>query len=393
MSNKKNGKTAVLVIHGMGSQFPMETANDFVNNIFHDEKVYSVPERITGFFDQRKLVAPLIDGKYDFYEYYWAHLISEPDTWSTINWLFSLLFWKNPSERMRPVRWYLRLGILAILVAISIGVYLYYDKLFLNLFYYDSAIQLLIIGLPFLFIIAVKYLLRKLVFSFGDVIRYTVPHPKNINNRQKISESAVNFLLGINSLDYDRIVVIGHSLGSIVAYEMLINAFNIFNSNSENHVSLSDEDVRKINDCKNANEVRNKMGEPSKWKVTDFVTCGSPLCHAEMLLVKDHEMFIDKIEKGEYPQCPPHNKENIFYEKNNKYYIKHSSVFAFINWNNLYFNNDLIGGKLRKIFGEGIVDHKLKPKTSGIFTSHSNYWNRERESESYSIIRNIIENK
>ena len=44
--------------------------------------------------------------------------------------------------------------------------------------------------------------------------------------------------------------------------------------------------------------------------------------------------------------------------------INHSSQFSFIRWNNIYFDNDYVGGDLNYYFGEGIQNHCFTPKGS-----------------------------
>ena len=107
-----SSKTAIVVIHGMGNQYPMETITDFVENLF-DKEIYSSPERISGSFDHRKLIGFHEGKQYDCYEYYWAHLIKEPTASDTIFWLYNLIWKKEPSERLNEY--------LSIIRKISIG--------------------------------------------------------------------------------------------------------------------------------------------------------------------------------------------------------------------------------------------------------------------------------
>jgi hypothetical protein len=73
--------------------------------------------------------------------------------------------------------------------------------------------------------ILVLYLLANALFLqtvFGDTARYFRDSPANIEARRAIRKHAVDALAGIHATgDYDRVIVVAHSLGSVVAYDML----------------------------------------------------------------------------------------------------------------------------------------------------------------------------
>ncbi|MBK9962836.1 MAG: hypothetical protein IPP06_16385 [Saprospiraceae bacterium] len=253
---------------------------------------------------------------------------------------------------------------------ISIGLPILMSILF---FFYYWIFSYVIISCPFwyhliffflsvIFFYILSYIFKLLTQSFGDVIRYTVPHPSNIEGRQKISNNAVEFLTSLHEKDYARIVIVGHSLGSIIAYEMLINTFGNLNKLFKNVEGLEEKDIEEL--LKGSREESfNKMQVLGwKWKVTDFITCGSPLCHAEMILTKNKDLFKNKKELGEYPVSEPiKDSSKLFYlnKKTKKYIPTHYSVFKYVEWNNIHFENDIIGGKLRALFGQDILDHPL----------------------------------
>ncbi len=389
-----SSKTAIVVIHGMGNQYPMETITDFVENLF-DKEIYSSPERISGSFDHRKLIGFHEGKQYDCYEYYWAHLIKEPTASDTIFWLYNLIWKKEPSERLNEY--------LSIIRKISIGLPIF---LCICFFFYYWLFTYIIGSCPFwyhliyfflsvIFFYILSYIFKLLTQSFGDVIRYTVPHPSNIEGRQKISNNAVEFLTSLHEKDYARIVIVGHSLGSIIAYEMLYNTFGNLNKLFNNVEGLEKKDTEELLEG-SKEESFNKMQVLGwKWKVTDFITCGSPLCHAEMILTKNKDLFKNKKELGEYPVSEPiKDSSKLFYlnKKTKKYIPTHYSVFKYVEWNNIHFENDIIGGKLRALFGQDIHDHPpIKPKTfKRILESHTHYWNKNQEVESFNIIDNII---
>lgn len=398
-----SSKTAIVVIHGMGNQYPMETITDFVDNLFKKEEnkdnnpksIYSAPERITGSFDQRKLIGFHNNVQYDCYEYYWAHLIKEPSVSDTISWMYKLIWKKEPSERLNKYISIIRMSSIGLLLLISIIIFFYYwlftwiiscCPLWSHLFFFIVSVVAFY---------KLRNIFRLLTQSFGDVIRYTVPHPSNIEGRQKISNNAVEFLTNLHDKDYSRIVIVGHSLGSIIAYEMLINTFGHLNKLFKNVERIEEKDKEELLEVSREESFNKMQFMGWKWKVSDFITCGSPLCHAEMILTKNKDLFKNKKELGEYPVSEPiQDSRKLFYlnKKTKKYIPTHYSVFKYVEWNNIHFENDIIGGKLRALFGQDIHDHPpIKPKTfKRILASHTQYWNKKQEEKSFKIIEEII---
>lgn len=100
MEKPTSKKQAVIIIHGIGNQYPMETAKEFVENIKEDSDIlYSSPDREANYFETRRL--SLSQKKTDFYEFYWANLISEPKLSELYFWVLKILFCKKPSPRVQ----------------------------------------------------------------------------------------------------------------------------------------------------------------------------------------------------------------------------------------------------------------------------------------------------
>ena len=81
-------RTAVVVVHGMGEQLPLDTLNHFVNTALPevgDARIYySRPERVTDSFEARRMLAPAIApgqaqgyGQTEFFEYHWSYLMQD----------------------------------------------------------------------------------------------------------------------------------------------------------------------------------------------------------------------------------------------------------------------------------------------------------------------------
>jgi hypothetical protein len=176
---------------------------------------------------------------------------------------------------------------------------------------------------------------------------------------------------------------------------MLIHTFGNLNKSFTNQKGLTKEQKDEVSAATNHTNKLKKMQEFGwNWKVTDFITCGSPLCHADMILTKDKKAYQNKLEYSEYPQSPPMREvKKLFYPSSSKdYYLPtHDSIFNYVTWNNIYFENDTFGGCLTENFGAGITNHKLYPKIyKSLLASHSEYWNATEEPESVQIFKNII---
>ena len=112
-------KQAVVIIHGIGEQRPMDTIKGFVravwehdnvltkNGLPNEAEVWSKPDFRTGSLELRRITTreSIPTSKYpigvrsDFYELYWADL-SGGSTWNPIqNWIAKLLF-RNPFSRV-----------------------------------------------------------------------------------------------------------------------------------------------------------------------------------------------------------------------------------------------------------------------------------------------------
>jgi hypothetical protein len=95
-------KTAVVVIHGMGEQRPMETLRGLVQALWtcdsditgpHDRTIYSKPDAITGSFELRRITTRNVklendyQKRVDFFEFYWAHLMTGNTIKGVASWL------------------------------------------------------------------------------------------------------------------------------------------------------------------------------------------------------------------------------------------------------------------------------------------------------------------
>lgn len=443
MASEKRKKQAVVIIHGIGNQLPMETARQFVENIKDDTDIlYSSPDREANFFETRRL--SLGSKKTDFYEFYWANLVSEPRSSDIREWLTEVLFAKKPSERARKLVIKARIAIFLLLGLF--GYFLITDILKSCSGNGFSAWKSGTFTVATFLIIrfALPRINIKTAETVGDAVKYLTPSPQNIDSRYKIRQKGISLLKKLHEKKdregkplYSRIVIVGHSLGSVVGYDIITNLWHDYiysyapgkvpvlqpildemstlMSNFHKNKEAKEFPLATYNQLQQLlyNEIKT-LENP--WLISDFITVGSPLCHGAYIMAKDYDEFDRRTNYRELPLNPPKievkrvkdkivkdYKRAISYpdevkDKDGNYIamkiINHSSQFSFIRWNNIYFDNDYVGGDLNYYFGEGIRNHRFIPKGSFVkrklpCTSHTNYWD-ENQKETIGLLRKLL---
>ena len=170
-------------------------------------------------------------------------------------------------------------------------------------------------------------LLNLVVIGFiGDAARYLSPNPKNIAMRRAIRADGIALLRKLHaSGEYERIVVVGHSLGSVIAYDILKHYWQEVSSTyhsprpDEQPALAETERLGLALEEGNGNIEQFRAAQLALWKelrslgnpwlVTDLVTLGSPLAHAAILLAHDDADLAEKQEQRELPTCPPFFEE------------------------------------------------------------------------------------
>ena len=109
-------RTAVLVVHGMGSQRALDTVRGVVNAVWMDDepsakRYWLHPEQRSRDVDLSVITTNGVPGtrdqrSVDFHELYWAHLMSETRAVAVLLWLFELVR-KGPRLKrgMRALWW------------------------------------------------------------------------------------------------------------------------------------------------------------------------------------------------------------------------------------------------------------------------------------------------
>jgi pimeloyl-ACP methyl ester carboxylesterase len=257
----------------------------------------------------------------------------------------------------------------------------------------------------------------------GDAARYFRPSPGNVLVRRQIRTHAVEAIEALHKWGaYDRIIVVAHSLGTAVAYDMLRTYFsrvnNVLPAPSKLEPEFSqidnlgkspgatmDEDsfratgreiIRKIanNTVNSPDTSKHKL---PTWLVTDFVTLGSPLTHAHYLMCNgstEGELVADfhrRVTQREFPTCPPERQEGdgllSFTNPNTRQEgFHHAALFGMTRWTNLFFPmdqlfwGDAIGGPLNGIWGPYVKDVEVSthsPPKAAFFT-HTAYWSLKK---------------
>ncbi len=364
-------------------------------------KFLSVPDRMSESFELRRLLAPQSRTRpiTDFFEYYWAYQVAGTKYGHLIAWLRTLLL-RRPRDvpsRLRPlwvVTWLLVVGAGAASIRLSALVVGGPDP--------DATHRLIVWAISVLLIPVVNGFALGFL---GDAARYLSATPQNIAIRHRIRADGMRLLRRLHRSEiYDRIVVVGHSLGSVIAYDILKYYWQEVNTRHGKPLDVDQSALKELE--RDAQELgsgaepaaaleqfrerqlhlwqeQRRFGNP--WLVTDLVTLGSPLAHAGMLLANSPFELKEREAEMELPVCPPNRnlEGDLSYPANYEVQgvrrtlrvLHHAAMFACTRWTNIYFPGDFVGGALAPLFGKGVRDQKVKDGwISFTPVSHTRYW-------------------
>lgn len=489
-------KVAVVIIHGMGEQRPMETLRAFVETLWERDSslfeglakpsdhensdTWSKPDTLTGSSELRRITTararnphtPNLPGiRADFFELHWADITAD-STWGDFTLWFKRLLWRNPFGCEVPKRvlfvWCL-LWLTSIAVLISgistamTKVPVLKDTDLAGFLSWDGwgwvTVALLVFGAT------VKTFLTT---YFGDVARYVSASPRNIRVRQAARDRGLKLLRDLHASGaYCRVIIVGHSLGSILAHDLLALAW----AEATGNIQIADgkEILKAITKCENAGiellsacdemptptaivrrhdhgcicskptaaprrpegvlTLAQKLGkyretqrnlfrllsevkvgpsgqERSAWLVSDLVTLGSPLAHANFLVAQNGCELHEMMRLREILRAPPvyeakkGSHEPTFTFRSSKApkftQMHHAAAFAPVRWTNLYdittpcmfLRGDMISGPIAGDYGPGALDLNVKPLRQGylgglfprLFT-HTLYWSYSRDAK------------
>ncbi|ABD55530.1 hypothetical protein [Jannaschia sp. CCS1] len=438
----------------MGEQIPMQTLNALVSAVWTTDKDLVDPDRPdpnTGHKrqgnvswakpDRRNSSAELrrittesdIAGNHtDFYEYYWAHMM-QGTTWEHVTtWIRDLLL-RNPRTQV-PRRMLHAWVVLWMVALIIIGVLIW------GLWPRPVETRPWVVVGAAAFGIAVSALISNVMLKrLGDVARYVKAWPPNVAKRHLIRQTGVDLLDRlIQSGKYDRIVVVAHSLGTIVAYDILAMLFARYNTTLDDGTpsEMHQPERHRLEDMirearatgtpldldayqdQQALALAEAKGQGAEWNISDFVTFGSPLTHAEFLMAESREDLRTRQSARLLPTCPPTLEYDSRTELHHFTYARHpdrvpidrrvphhAALFAYTRWTNLYsqekafLTGDIVSGPVAEVFGlstdegtvTGIRDVAVLPKLDAkggvapghrrCFVSHNNYWKMHKGTE------------
>lgn len=408
--------TAILIVHGIGDQFPISTLDDFARGLVREFRtVYKTEELVLS----HEIVPKNDDGKtwfdnvlrirkqgeehyIDIYEYYWANYTEDKATWNDLNkWLQGVVkggkefYQKNKQlgEEYKDKsiffdvdgnfiewRYNVFLAVFAkIIMAIDITV--------------SAFIKLLsFIPIPFLGKLAsmwmeahVKTWMHNLTNVICDISIYNVIDPKSkfycIKKQIEAGAvSALRFLIEkqtvVEGKDagkltenyYPKVIVAGHSLGSQIAYDainklnLLINQGEIRNYDSTGRLKI--DTARKVAD-----------------QLSGFITFGSPLDKIIFFLRENvsDKQYIKQQMLNHYHGFkmrdldPFKRRESTAKADYVETTCKLERFLEEVKWRNYYDGRDYVSGGLDYYTHLTNVDCRFKSGRLGF--THSNYWN------------------
>ncbi len=436
MSHTRDDKvrTAVVIVHGMGEQLPLDTLQRFLDTALPKVRgrrvYYSRPERVTTSFEARRMLAPPIRsetgegyGQTEFFEYHWSYLMKE----NRLDDLFPVVrrMLLNSPHRVPSglrVAWVLAwLLVIGFLVTAWLVVR--------NTPPEDRTVKAIVVsGVGVVGFAIIRWVLNKIgalvTRSFVDVVRYLDRSPRSYEVRRNIRAGMVDLLQRLHDdRRYSRIVVVAHSLGAYIAYDGITYLWpqmcNLHGGPVEDDPVKDDGAALPLTGLKELEAAANAVREAAvptdaqltelsgrqfelwrqvrlqgnPWLITDFISLGTPMYFADQLFAKDRKGFDRLVSRAELPVCPPVSATKTVEDpepKKAKYghpnlgrtVLGHATPFAVVRWTNLWFParlwffGDWFGGPLQPLFGKGVLDIPIQGNKNGRFApaiAHGKY--------------------
>jgi hypothetical protein len=387
----RTNRVAVVVVHGIGRQQPMHTLRGFVRSYQSHRQagadgtgasVYAIPDVCDETFELHSYVVQADETRrqVDFYEGYWAQAIQGTRRADLFAWGRRLLL-RKPStlpERIRWI-WYAFWGA-AVAAAVLLGWFVAsgWANGWTDGWWWQS---LKVVG-----VLAGGVGASWSLNVLGDAPRYFDARPENIAGRFAVRNSLVHLLDTLHRTGrYEQIVVVGHSLGSVVAYDCLrilwarrlrdIDASGIVGPDQPTFfAALAGRRMPAERDPQRA-------GEPL-WLISDLITVGSPIAHVDPLMTHDVPLR-NLIEERELPTCPPqlvdatpgrYTFTTLAAPHAGEERLHHGAMFSAVRWRNIYAARDFVGGPVPLCLGDGIVNIELTDDWARSPSSHTRYW-------------------
>lgn len=429
---KRAVRTAVVIVHGMGEQLPLDTLNGFVRTALprvNGERVYfSRPERITDSYEARRHLAYLqrkpdgtvLYGQTEFLEYHWSYLMTGNKLADLLPTLRRILL-RKPSTVPYGIKvlWWIVWTLIVLVLAVAIAIIFRGHTL--------AGLAALLLGQGIVVTIVLQLFNRAsnvVTRSFVDVVRYLDRSPRSYEVRRAIRKGMVDLLTALHSKKrYSRIVIVAHSLGAYIAYDaisylwpqmcklhcgplsdgpmqplaglkelekaaVIVDGHPAIGLDERQRDELDDFRVKQFRLWRGIR----KQGNP--WLITDFLSVGTPMYFADLLYTRNRQEFTTLVKKAELPVCPPRSEQqtvdgpdkpvgNYGFNNLGREVLAHGAAFAVVRWTNLFFPaerswyGDWFGGGLRPLFGKGVLDRPLEGNLPGRRTpglAHSKYF-------------------
>jgi hypothetical protein len=411
---QKINRQAVVVIHGMGEQRPMETLRSFVKGVKAvleasdpSEKrstVRSKPDSIGNIYETVRLSMDSTRNRpiTDFYEFYWAHNMRGTKFSQMLTWIFHLVFSSVSKVPPRLKKLWWTIWILFVVFVAGATILSVGNNL--------SNIKKIIAPLAAIFIFPVllsavgSFIKSVFLNSAGDAARYFTPEPDNISERSNIRQQGIQFLQKLHQIQtiekVDRIIVVAHSLGTVVGYDLMRLLCTTYNEIYRPQLEIKQPLLEKLDAFlltkDNLDEFRKLQfmtwdeqkvnGNP--WLISDFVTLGAAINAADYFMVTQ-ETFENLIIQREMPVCPPAKDtkdDSMIYncwppfeiegQKRTIKLLNHGALFAVTRWTNIFYSCDYVGGPMQRKFKNGIKDVEIPRKSIWFYPGgHTDYWN------------------
>ncbi len=435
-------RQAVVIVHGMGEQRPLDMLNGFIDAalpiqgvVIGDEepRFYSRPDEVADSYESRRLLAPgrlYEDGteayaQTEFFEYHWAHEM-QGNKFSDLFTTLRRMLLQRPSRvpsGLLGIWWISWLFIIGVVVALyAIG----FD-------FTDAGVAPVVVALlgggvaaSLVSWVLTNFLPGKISSTFVDVVRYLDTSPRSYAVRKAIRRGMVDLLHGLHETGrYQRIVVVAHSLGAYIAYDGISFLWTLMN---QEHCAAAkgemDPEVRRMLESAAEALLNETSDDPSTfrdlqrdlwleyrrqgnpWLITDFVTVGTPMYMADQLMTNDETDFSAKVDRRQIDTCPPRrdlpslSADRTFYSYPYKGgpVLYHAAPFAVTRWTNLWFPahwgffGDWFGGALRPLFGSGIKDVAVQgntPKSRLPAAPHTMYFSFPEDESAGSLTKEL----
>lgn len=352
----------------------------------------------------------------DFYELYWSDVTQGTTMERLKAWILGLL-WRPWSDVPADVR---KLYVLLWLVTIAFALPAIAVAL-APVFGFDHVLCVPIAVWTGLAAVVALILARLLPF-LGDVAVYARALPGTVAKRKEARERGMQLMSGLmDDSRYDRIVLVAHSLGTILAFDLLqllwakyapnpsqpraeeplLKAFRAVGKKAL-PIDAAGRRARRFEPAE-LEEFRRQQwdvyaqlrshpdGEGRPWKISDFVTFGSPLAHAEFLMVQNGKAFDRAVDERSLSTCPPVSEfkdPTVLYPSEKPRHPHHAAVFAATRWTNIYdqgngwLTGDPISGHMEENFGPGVENIRVRLRWSlGRIVTHTTYWDAKAKGE------------